>query len=157
MSVKRELQCRSPKKSVSRLNTSRLISISSAMRFCLFAVSCILMPLSITDNRPYPHWKLFSQTNSSMTDLSVLYSKVNDLWLLYTSYIIIVLWSSLWPKHVTTKLPNGFQNLHPMMFSLMLSTMYFTSSSVTYGPAGRHIPTLKMASETPFTYAGASL
>ena len=31
--MKRELQCRSPKKSVSRLNTSRLISISSAMRF----------------------------------------------------------------------------------------------------------------------------
>ena len=93
-----------------------------------------------------------SQTNSSMTDLSVLYSKVNDLWLLYTSYIIIVLWPSLWPKHITTKLPNGFQdNLHPMIFSLMVSTMYLTSSSLTYGPAGRHIPTLNKASDTPLT------
>ena len=33
MSVQRDLHFRSPKKSVSRLNTSRLISISSAMRF----------------------------------------------------------------------------------------------------------------------------
>ena len=175
--MKRELQCRSPKKSVSRLNTSRLISISSAMRFCLFAVSCILMPFLKTNKRPYPHWKLFSQTNSSMTDLSVLYSKVNDLWLLYTSYIIIVLWPLLWHKQVAaelpeqreqtklvwslpsrvgsrrSQLPNGFQNLHPMMFSLMVSTMYLTSSSLTYGPAGKHIPTLKRASDTPLIYA----
>ena len=35
--------------------------------------------------------------------------------------------------------------------SFMQSTMYLTSSSVTYGPAGRHIPTLKTASLTPFT------
>ncbi len=34
---------------------------------------------------------------------------------------------------------------------LIVSTMYFTSSSLTYGPAGKHIPTLKMASLTPFT------
>ena len=67
--------------------------------------------------------RILSQTNSSMTDLSVLYSKVNDLWLLYTSYIIIVLWPSLWPKHITTKLPNGFQKLHPMIFALMVSTI----------------------------------
>ena len=97
--------------------------------------------------------KLLSQTNSSMTDLSVLYSKVNDLWLPYTSNIIIVLWSSLWPKHIRTKLPNGFKHLHPIMFSLMASTMYLTSSSLTYGPAGRHIPTLNNASDTPLTYA----
>ena len=37
------------------------------------------------------------------------------------------------------------------------TTIYFTSSSFTYGPAGKHIPTLNTASETPFTYAGASL
>ena len=30
-----------------------------------------------------------------------------------------------------------------MRFSLIVSTMYFTSSSVTYGSAGKHIPTLK--------------
>ena len=35
--------------------------------------------------------------------------------------------------------------------SLMQSTMYITSLSVTYGPAGRHMPTLKMASLTPLT------
>ena len=35
--------------------------------------------------------------------------------------------------------------------ALMLSTMYFTSSSLTYGPAGRHIPTLKSNSLTPLT------
>ena len=88
-----------------------------------------------------------------MTDLSVLYSKVNDLWLLYTSYIKIVLWSSLWPKHITTELPDGYQKaLHPMMFSLMVSTIYFTSSSETYGPAGKHIPTLNIDSETPLIY-----
>lgn len=33
--------------------------------------------------------------------------------------------------------------------------MYFTSSSVTYGPAGRHMPTLKISSLTPLVYAGA--
>ena len=48
-SLKWELQCRSPKKSVSRLNTSKLI----------FA-SCILMSFLKTDKRPYPHWKLLS-------------------------------------------------------------------------------------------------
>ena len=36
--------------------------------------------------------------------------------------------------------------------SLIHSTIYFTSSSVTYGPAGRHIPTLNSASLTPFIY-----
>ena len=109
----------------------------------------------ITDKRPYHYRKSCSQTNSSMTDLSVFYSKVNDLWLLYTSYIIVVLWSSLWPKNIRTKLPNGFQELHPMIFALIVSTMYLTSSSLTYGPAGRHIPILNKASETPLTYAGA--
>jgi len=44
-----------------------------------------------------------------------------------------------------------------IIFSLIVSTIYFTSSSLTYGPAGRHIPTLKRPSDTPFTYAGASL
>ena len=39
--------------------------------------------------------------------------------------------------------------------SLMLSTIYFTSSSVTYGPAGRQKPTLNSASSTPFVYTGA--
>ena len=39
----------------------------------------------------------------------------------------------------------------------MLSTMYARSSSVTMGPLGRHMPTLKSDSETPFTYAGAFL
>ena len=38
-----------------------------------------------------------------MTDLSVLYSKVNDLWFLYTSHVIVVFWSSLWPKKHTNK------------------------------------------------------
>ena len=71
------------------------------------------MPFLKTNKRPYHYWKLFSQTNSSMTDLSVLYSKVNDLWLLYTSYIIIVLWSSLWPKHILSKPQNCFQNYFP--------------------------------------------
>ena len=37
--------------------------------------------------------------------------------------------------------------------SFMHSTIYLTSSSFTYGPAGRHIPTLNRASDTPFTYA----
>ena len=60
-------------------------------------------------------------------------------------------------KQVATELPNGFQDFHPMMFSLIVSTMYFTSSSLTYGPAGRHIPTLNKASDTPLTYAGTSL
>ena len=41
------------------------------------------------------------------------------------------------------------------MASLMLSTIYFTSSSVTYGPAGRQKPTLNSASSTPFVYTGA--
>ena len=88
-------------------------TVFRVMRFCLFAISCILMPFLKTDKRPYHYWKLFSQTNSSMTDLSVLYSKVNDLWLLYTSYIIIVLWSSLWPKHILSKPQNCFQNYFP--------------------------------------------
>ena len=35
----------------------------------------------------------------------------------------------------------------------IVSTIYLTSSSVTYGPAGRHMPTLKIASVTPSTYA----
>ena len=39
--------------------------------------------------------------------------------------------------------------------SFIESTIYFTSSSVTYGPAGRHIPTLKISSLTPLVYAGA--
>ena len=59
--MKRELQCMSPKKLVSRFNTSRLISISSAMRFCLFAVSCILMPFLKTDNRSCPYWLFLNQ------------------------------------------------------------------------------------------------
>ena len=33
--------------------------------------------------------------------------------------------------------------------SLMLSTIYLTSSSVTYGPAGRQKPTLKSSSSMP--------
>ena len=40
---------------------------------------------------------------------------------------------------------------------LIVSTIYRTSSSLTYGPAGRHMPTLKSASLTPFTYAGVFL
>lgn len=44
-----------------------------------------------------------------------------------------------------------------MMASLIFSTMYLTSSSLTYGPLGRHMPTLNKDSETPLTYAGASL
>ena len=38
---------------------------------------------------------------------------------------------------------------HPIA-SLMHSTIYFTSSSVTYGPAGRQKPTLNKSSSTPF-------
>ena len=130
--MKRELQCRSPKKSVSRLNTSRLIF-----------VSCIFMPFLKNDKRPYHYWKLLSQNNSSMTDLS--------MWLLSDILHITSLASPLRHKHVTTKLPNGFLDLHPMMFSFIVSTMYFISSSLTYGPAGRHIPTLNKASDTPLT------
>ena len=33
----------------------------------------------------------------------------------------------------------------------IVSTIYLTSSSPTYGPAGRHMPTLKMASLMPLT------
>ena len=40
-----------------------------------------------------------------------------------------------------------------MIFSTIVSTIYLTSSSLTYGPAGKHMPTLKMASLTPLTYA----
>ena len=43
------------------------------------------------------------------------------------------------------------QSTYSSIASLMQSTMYLTSSSVTYGPAGRHMPTLKMASLTPLT------
>ena len=39
----------------------------------------------------------------------------------------------------------------------MASAMKRTSSSVTYGPAGKHIPTLNRSSLTPFTYAGAHI
>ena len=49
------------------------------------------------------------------------------------------------------KIARWLSNLHPMMFALMFSTMYRTSSSLTYGPAGRHMPTLKSFSDTPFT------
>ena len=38
----------------------------------------------------------------------------------------------------------------------MHSTIYFTSSSVTQGPAGMHTPTLKISSLTPLRYAGES-
>ena len=90
--------------------------------------------------------RILSQTYSSMTDLSMcLQSDILH---------ITSLASPLRHRQVTTELPDGYQKaLHPMMFSLMVSTMYFTSSSLTYGPAGRHIPTLKIASETPLTYA----
>lgn len=58
------------------------------------------------------------------------------------------------PEEVRAKPPDGTHEIpHQMMFSLMVSTMYLTSSSVTYGPAGRHMPTLKIPSDTPFTYA----
>ena len=46
---------------------------------------------------------------------------------------------------------------YPIMLALMVSTIYLTSSSVTYGPAGKHMPILKIASDTPLTYAGTSL
>ena len=87
--------------------------------------------------------RILFQTNSSMTDLSMC--------LLSDILHITSLASPLRHKHVTTKLPNGFQDLHQMMFSFIVSTMYFISSSVTHGPAGRHMPTLKIASLTPFT------
>ena len=41
-----------------------------------------------------------------------------------------------------------FSDHYPIIADLIVSTMYRTSSSVTYGPLGRHIPTLNMASET---------
>lgn len=41
-------------------------------------------------------------------------------------------------------------NVAYLIALLMVSTIYLTSSSVTYGPEGRHMPTLKMASDTPF-------
>ena len=64
--------------------------------------------------------------------------------------LIIILRSSLWYKEVTTKFPDSFQKRnHPTIPSLMHSTIYLTSSSVTYGPAGRHIPILKTSSSTP--------
>ena len=111
-----------------------------------------LLRLAKRDLRVAPEYRkerkkarILFQTNSSMTDLS----------LHHTSDIILL--TSLAPplrnKQIRTELPNGFQKLHPMIFALMVSTMYLTSSSVTYGPAGRHIPTLKIASDTPLTYA----
>ena len=42
-----------------------------------------------------------------------------------------------------------------MIFPLIISTIYLTSSSLTYGPAGKHIPNINIPSLTPFTYAGA--
>ena len=52
----------------------------------------------------------------------------------------------------------NFQHFNISIFqfstaSLMHSTIYRTSSSVTYGPAGRHIPILKISSSTPLVYA----
>ena len=41
-------------------------------------------------------------------------------------------------------------NAYLTIASLMLSTIYFTSSSVTHGPAGKQKPTLKSSSSTPF-------
>ena len=38
---------------------------------------------------------------------------------------------------------------HYTIASFMHSTIYRTSSSVTYGPAGRQKPTLKISSDTP--------
>jgi hypothetical protein len=46
---------------------------------------------------------------------------------------------------------------HGLKELLIVETIYWTSSSDTQGPEGRHIPTLKSASETPLTYAGAFL
>ena len=34
-------------------------TVFRVMRFCLFAVSCILMPFLKTDKRPYHYWKFF--------------------------------------------------------------------------------------------------
>ena len=74
------------------------------------------------------------------------------IWYWYLSIVLFLIFTPLRYKQVTTELPDGYQKaLHPMMFSLMVSTMYFTSSSLTYGPAVRHIPTLNKASDTPFT------
>ena len=42
----------------------------------------------------------------------------------------------------------------PKILAFIVSTMYLTSSSLTYGPASIHMPTLKIASDTPFVYAG---
>ena len=44
---------------------------------------------------------------------------------------------------------NYFEIYYTSIASLIQSTMYLTSSSVTYGPAGRQKPTLKRDSDTP--------
>ena len=41
-----------------------------------------------------------------------------------------------------------------IIFALIFSTMYLTSSSLTYGPLGRHNPLRNNSSLTPFTYDG---
>lgn len=51
-------------------------------------------------------------------------------------------------------LDNKQQSISPIAYSpiasLMHSTIYLTSSSETYGPAGRQKPTLNKSSSTPF-------
>ena len=43
---------------------------------------------------------------------------------------------------------------YPSIASLILSTIYLTSSSVTYGPAGKQKPTLNSSSSMPLVYTG---
>ena len=50
----------------------------------------------------------------------------------------------------------SFNNIYSID-SLIESTIYRTSSSLTHGPVGRHMPRLNNDSLTPLTYAGASL
>ena len=99
--------------------------------------------ITLTNSEPCPYWKLLPKPTVLTARMSVC--------------LFSVLPTPLGHKEVTTKLPNGIQYILHSMLALMVSTIYLTSSSLTYGPAGKHIPTLKMASLTPLTYAGASL
>ena len=96
-----------------------------------------------TNSEPCPYWKLLPKP-------TVLIARLSKC--LFSAFP-----SPLGYKQVTTELPDGMKEVPHSILALMVSTIYFTSSSLTYGPAGRHIPTLKMASLTPLTYAGASL
>ena len=98
------------------------------MRFCLFAVSCILMPFLKTDKRPYHHWKLLSQTNSSMTDLSMSYIRHLTY---YISYVPTVAKTS---SYRTARLLSKMFSSHLLIQILPLLLMLEVGDELLDGP-----------------------